>query len=109
MRLCYAAPVVPALIFQFCPMVIPAPGKIDDSNPSEWCRPLQGPPGYGALINGDPASAERVWANRSLRPISDKEYAYRMGPLRDWARTNPEMPEARPDQPVDLAALPPLF
>ena len=102
-------PLVPALICQLCPMVIPQPTTVDGPNPAEWCRPLDRSPRFGALIDGKPVAIDRVWTSRSLRPVSREEYAFRIGPLRRWARANPGMPEARPERPVDLAALPPLF
>jgi hypothetical protein len=109
MRLQRGAPLVPALIYQLCPMVIPQPTTVDGPNPYEWCRPLDRSPRYGAQIDGKRVPVERVWTASSLRRIGAEEYAFRMGPLRRWARTHPEMPEARPESPVDLAALPPLF
>jgi hypothetical protein len=66
-------------------------------------------PRHGALIDGKRVAVDRVWTTRSLRPVSPEEYAFRMGPLRRWARADPQMPEARPQRSVDLAALPPLF
>ncbi len=74
-----------------------------------WCRPFDRGPRYAALIDGQPVSLERVWLARALRPVSLEEYAFRLGPLRRWARAHPGMPEARPEKPVDLAALPSLF
>ena len=109
MRLRRGAPLVPALIYQFCPMVLPQPTAIHGPHPDEWCRPLDRCPRYGALIDGKPVPIDRVWTARSLRPVSPEEYAFRIGPLRRWARAHPAMPEARPERPVDLAALPPLF
>ena len=109
MRLRRAAPLVPAMIYQLCPMVMPQPTALYGPDPEEWCRPLDRAPRYGALINSRRALIDRVWTARSLRPVSPEEYAFRIGPLRRWARANPAMPEARPDEPVDLATLPPLF
>jgi hypothetical protein len=109
MRWRRGTPLVPALIYQLCPMVIPQPTAVDGPNPEEWCRPLDRSPRFRALINGKPVAVDRIWTARSLRPVSPAEYAFRIGPLRRWARANPAMPEARPGQPVDLAALPPLF
>jgi hypothetical protein len=109
MRLRRGAPLVPALIYQLCSMVIPQPTAVNGPNPDEWCRPLDRSPRLAALIDGRPVPVDRVWTARSLRPVSPAEYAFRVGPLRRWARANPAMPEARPGQPVDLAALPPLF
>ncbi len=109
MRLVRGGPLVAALLYQFCPMVMPQPTALHGPDPEEWCRLLDRSPRYGALINGKRVSVERVWTARSLRPISVAEYAFRTGPLRHWARANPEMPEARPNEPVDLARLPSLF
>ena len=108
-RLRRGAPLVPALIYQLCPMVIPQPTALDGPDPEEWCRLLDRAPRYGAVIDGRVVPVERVLSARSLRPVSPEEYAFRIGLLRRWARANPAMPEARPDEPVDLAALPPLF
>jgi hypothetical protein len=109
MRLTRGTPLVPAVIYQLCPMVIPQPTTVDGPNPDEWCRPLDRSPRYGALIDGKGVPIDRIWTARSLKPISSEEYAFRMGPLRRWARAHPQMPEARPEQPVELADLPPLF
>jgi hypothetical protein len=109
LRLRRGTPLIPALIFQACPMVIPEPGMAGGPNPADWCRLDHGPPRYGALIDGSPADVERVSASRSLRPITAAEYSFRMGPLRQWAQTHPQMPEAHPDRPVDLAVLTSLF
>jgi hypothetical protein len=80
-----------------------------------WARPTGVVPAldhssrYGAFIDGKSGPIDRVWTARSLRPVSLAEYAFRIGPLRRWARANLAMPEARPEMPIDLAALPPLF
>jgi hypothetical protein len=108
MRLKRGAPLVPALIYQLCP-IVPQPTAIDGPDPDDWCRPLERGPRYAALIDGEASPIERVWMARSLRPVSPEEYAFRLGPLRRWARAHPGMPEARPEDPVDLAALPSLF
>jgi hypothetical protein len=107
MRLKRGAPLVPALIYQLCPMVVPT--ALQGPHPDDWCRPSVGGRRYAALIDGQPSPVERVWLARSLRPVSPEEYAFRLGPLRRWARAHPRMPEASPETPVDLAALPPLF
>lgn len=109
MRWRRGAPLVPALIYQLCPMAVPQPTALDGPHPDDWCRPLDRSRRYYALIDGKRADLERVWLARSLRPVSREEYGYRIGPLRQWARANPEMPEAHPKRPVDFAALPPLF
>jgi hypothetical protein len=74
------------LIYRLCPMVIPQPTTVDGPNPDEWCRPLDRSPRRGALIDGKRVAIDRVWTTRSLRPVSPEEYAFRMGPLRRWAR-----------------------
>jgi hypothetical protein len=109
LRLRRGAPCVPALIHQLCPMVVPQPTVIRGPDPNDWCRPVVCSPRFGALVDGKPSPIERVWMACSLRPISPEEYAFRIGPLRRWARVHPGMPEASPDKPVDLDALASLF
>jgi hypothetical protein len=109
MRLGRGAPLVPALIYQLCPMVVPLPSAPSGPDPDDWCRPLDRSPQYRARIDGKPVAIDRVWTARSLRAISPAEYQFRIGALRQWARANPRMPEARPQLRVNLAALPPLF
>ena len=108
-RLVRGAPLVPALIYRLCPLVVPQPSAPDGPHPEDWCRPLDRSPQYCAQIDGKPVEVDRVWTARSSRPISPAEYQFRMGALRLWARASPRMPEARPHLPIDLAALPPLF
>src|ERR1700686_3012714 len=67
MRLRRGAPLVPALIYQLCPMVIPQPTTVDGPNPDEWCRPLDRSPRYGAMVDGKRVAVDRVWTTRSLR------------------------------------------
>jgi hypothetical protein len=109
MRLRRGTPLVPALIYQLCPMVVPQPALLDGPHPDEWCRPLERSPHYGAQIDGKPAAVDRLWLARSLRPISPAEYRFRLGTLRHWARRHPVRPEAHPRQRIDLTRLPPLF
>jgi hypothetical protein len=85
------------------------PGSVNGPDPAEWCRPLVERRRLGALINGEPTEVHRVWMARSLRLTSPQEYAFRIGPLRQWARANPVMPEAHPDKRIDLSVLPPLY
>src|SRR5258708_4791172 len=84
MRLVRGGPPAPALIFQLCPMDLPQPATLNGPSPEEWCRPLDQPPRFAALIDGRPADVERVWATRSLKPVSRAEYEFRIGPLRRW-------------------------
>jgi hypothetical protein len=109
MRLRSGAPLIPAVIYQLCPMVIPQPMTVMGPHPDDWCRPLDRSPHYEARLDGKRVDIDRVWTARSLRPISRTEFEFRNGPLRRWARENPSAPEARPHRPVDLAAIPPLF
>jgi hypothetical protein len=102
-------PLEPAIIQRCCPMVLPQPNAIGGPHPEDWCRPLDRSPVLQAQINGKSVHIDRVWTARSLRPISATEYAFRIGPLRQWAGSGPTMPEANPDRPVNLANLPPLF
>jgi hypothetical protein len=102
-------PIVPALICQRCPMVLPQPGAAGGPHPDDWCRPLDRSPGFLAQINGRVVPIDRVWTARSLRPVSAAEYAFRIGPLRRWARTQRSISETQPHRHVNLAALPPLF
>jgi hypothetical protein len=109
MRCRRGGPIAPAIICQLCPMVLPQPNAVDSPHPEDWCRPLDRSPVLQAQINGKPVPIDRVWTSRSLRPISASEYAFRIGPLQQWARSGPTMPEAHPNRPVNLATLPPLF
>jgi hypothetical protein len=109
MRLARGAPLVPALIYQLCPMVMPQPSVAGEPHPDDWCRPLDRSPKYRAQIDGKPIAIDQVWTARSLRAISPAEYQFRIGELRQWARVRPRMPEARPQLRVNLAVLPPLF
>ena len=109
MRLRSGAPLVPAMIYQICPMVIPEPATVTGPHPDEWCRPLDRSPRFAARVGGKRVDVERVWTARSLRRVSRDEFDFRAGPLRRWAQLNPTAPEAQPHRPVDLAALPPLF
>ena len=90
-------------------MVIPEPANVTGPDPSEWCRPLDRSPRYEARIDGKRVALDWVWTARSLRRVSRDEFEFRIGPLRRWARHNPGAPEATPQRPVDLDAIPPLF
>jgi hypothetical protein len=109
MRLRCGVPLVPAVIYRLCPMVIPQPTTSTGPHPDEWCRPLDRSPRYEARLDGKRVDIERVWTARSLRRVSLQEFEFRLGPLRQWARRNPSAPEARPHRPVDLDTIPPLF
>jgi hypothetical protein len=100
---------IPAVIYQRCPMVMPQPDAADGPHPDDWCRPLDRSAVFLAQANGGPVSIDRVWTARSLRPVSAAEYAFRIGPLRQWAQLRRLMPETPPYRRVDLATLPPLY
>jgi hypothetical protein len=102
-------PLVPALIEQLCPMVIPQPEAVGGAFPDDWCRPLDRSPIFRAHMNGKVVPVDRVWTARSLRRVSATEYAFRLGPLREWASSGSLMPESRPQYAVKLTALPSLF
>jgi hypothetical protein len=109
MRLRRGAPLVPAIIYQLCPMVIPQPMNVTGPHPDDWCRPLDRSPRFEARLDGTRVEIDRVWTARSLRRVSRVEFEFRSGPLRRWARENPSAPEATPHRSVDLSAIPPLF
>jgi hypothetical protein len=109
MRLRSGAPLVTAVIYQLCPMVIPQPMNVVGPHPDDWCRPLDRSPRYEARLDGKRVDIDRVWTARSLRSVRRAEFEFRSGPLRRWARENPSAPEARPHRAVDLSAIPPLF
>ncbi len=102
------SPLVPALIYQVCPMVVPQPGVFGGPHPDEWCRPLDRSSRLRAQIDGRDVPLERVWTARSLRRVSAAEYRFRLGPLRRWARLS-GLADARFHRSVRLAELPPLF
>jgi hypothetical protein len=109
LRLRSGAPLVSAVIYRLCPMVIPEPTTVTGPHPDEWCRPLERSPRYEARVNGKRCAVEKVWTARSLRQTTRTEFEFRNGVLRHWARQNPTAPEARPERSVDLSALPALF
>lgn len=90
-------------------MVIPQPTTVGGPDPEEWCRPLDRSPRYEARVDGQRVEIDRVWTARSLRRVSRDEFEFRLGPLRRWARQNPNAPERRPQRRVDLDDMPPLF
>ena len=109
LRLVSRGPVVPALIFQRCPMVLPQPGVFGGPDPDEWCRSLDRSPVLQAQVDGKSVQIDCVWTARALRSVSAAEYAFRIGPLQLWARSARRGPEARPHRTADLAAISPLF
>jgi hypothetical protein len=84
------APLIPALIYQLCPMVVPQRTTVDGPNPEEWRRPLNRSAHFGALIDGKPVAVDRVWKSRSLRPVSPDELRLPHWPLAANSITVPE-------------------
>jgi hypothetical protein len=109
MRLRSTTPLVPAVIYQLCPMVIPQPTTATGPHPDEWCRPLERPRRFEARINGMRVDIDSVWTARSLRVISIGDYASRMRVIRRSARLGDNGPWCRPERRVDLNRLPPIF
>jgi hypothetical protein len=109
MRLRSATPLVTAVIYQLCPMVIPQPTTATGPHPDEWCRPLDRPRRFEARINDILVGIDRVWTARSLRAVSIADYASRMRAIRRSARLGDNVPWCRPERRVDLNRLPPLF
>ena len=73
MRLRRDAHVVPAVIYQLCPMVIPQPTTVNGPNPDDWCRPLNRSPRFAALIDGKAATVDARRGPRALPPVSTEE------------------------------------
>ena len=109
MRWRAAAPLVPAVIYQLCPMVIPQPTTATGPHPDEWCRPLDRSRRFEARINDMRVDIDRVWTARSLRAISAEVYVSQMRTIRRNARLGGSTRFARPERRVDLNRLPPLF
>src|SRR6266566_6114332 len=109
MQLRRGAPLVPVMIYQLCPMVMPPPTALVGPDPENWCRPLDRSPRYGEVIDGKGVPTDVVWMVRSLRPVVRDEYAFRIGPSFRWARAHQLMTVGVPQQRGDLAALSPRF
>src|SRR5271156_1783952 len=95
MRLRSGAPLVPAIIYQICPMVIPEPTTVTGPHADDWCRPLDRSPRFKARVDGKRVDVELVWTARSLRGVSRDEFDFRAGPLWRWARSNRDCQEFR--------------
>jgi hypothetical protein len=109
MRWRAAAPLVPAVIYQLCPMVIPQPTTATGPHPDEWCRPLDRSRCFEARINDMRVDIDRVWTARSLRAISVEDYTSRIRTIRRNARLRGSTHSGRPGRRTDLNRLPPLF
>ena len=70
LRLRRGVPLVPALIYQLCPMVMPQPSAVNGPNPEGWCRPLDRAPPFGTLIDRKPIPVDREWTSQSLKSVS---------------------------------------
>ena len=78
-------------------------------NPEDWCRPLDRSPRFGALIDGKLSRSTGFGRHDLCDRSAPRNTPSAWGPFRRWARAHPGMPQARPERPVDLALLPPLF
>jgi len=74
MRFKRGAPLVPALIYQLCPMVVPEPTAVDGPHPDDWCRPSVGGRRYATLIDENRAEAESVGINAIPAHIFGRRY-----------------------------------
>ena len=104
------APLVPALIFQLCRMVMSQPSAVNGPNPADWGRPLDRSPRFGALIDGKRVAFDPVWTSRSLKPVSPEEYAFSQGPVAPLGRGPiPACRHRSTEKPLNLALFPTLF
>src|SRR5437764_9166439 len=77
MRLRRGTPLIPALIYQHCQMVMPQLSAVSGPNPEDWRRPGRAVR-FGALIDGKPIAVDRVWVPTAGRPR--RNHACRRGP-----------------------------
>jgi hypothetical protein len=77
------------------PPVDPGTGEVLDRSPR-----------WQAEVNGEEADIDRVWPWCARRPISAKEYAYRMARLEHARDHEPAMAEAQPTTKPDLMRIP---
>lgn len=102
-RLVKRGPWVPALIYRPCPMV---PPEID-IGPEDWCQPMDRYSPLEAMINGTPASVDRVWLGGPV--IDAAEYAYLIADATWEVEHQPDGPKANPTVAMDLSRAPVLF
>jgi hypothetical protein len=92
------APLVPASIYQFCPMVMPQPNAVNGPNQEDRCWPLDGLP----LWRADRRKARRHRSGMDVaisQSISPEEYA-------DRAITPSESCSSRSENPTGEAGQP---
>ena len=107
LKLARRAVLVPAIIWQPCPLILPDQLDALAPGPEQWCCPTERSRPLRARIGEDEADPIEVWTRGS--DIDAREYVWRLG-LREWAMVYaPTQPEANPRKPVDLAAQPSLF
>jgi hypothetical protein len=94
MRLRWGAPVVPAVIYQLCPMVVPQPTNVAGPHPDEWCRPLDRSARYEARLDDKRVHIDRVWTARSLRQVTAGSLSSAAAPC----GAGPDKIPARPKQ-----------
>ena len=70
---------------------------------------LDRPPTLRAMLDGVEADPYYVWTRKKRQPIGDGEYHFRLA-MAEWAREYaPHLPEAKPDEGIDMRRLPPLL
>jgi hypothetical protein len=107
LKLARRAPLVPAIIWRPCPLILPDPFEATAPGSEQWCEPTERPRALRARIGEDEADPIEVWTRGS--DIDAREYVWRLA-RRDWAvRYAPASPEANPRQKVQLDKLPSLF
>ena len=97
MRLVKGGPWVPALVYRPCPL---------EMHPEtfQWIDRVYH---LEAEIDGMAANVDRIWT--SGQRITAAEYLY-MKADRVWVRQYaPHLPEARPEETMDINKLPPIF
>lgn len=105
-RLVKRGPLVPAIIWRPCPLILPELLS-DTPAPEDWCRPTERGRPLRARIGEEEVSPNVVWERG--RRVPEAEYAYRAA-LGAWAKQHaPAAPEANPAERVDMATQPSLF
>ncbi len=97
LRLVKGGPWMPAIIYRPCPI---------EWHP-ETCQHIDRWPHLAAEIDGMSVSVDRIWTSGRVIPIA--EYLYLKADrawVREWA---PHLPEARPEEAMNLNKLAPIF
>lgn len=97
MRLIRNGPFVPVRIW-YGPSFDPATG--------DWCDRS---PMWRCCIGGKQESIWRAWPQCAGRPISEVEYRYMRASEDHASKFEPDMPQARPWEPINLQTMRPVF